>query len=52
MKLRKKIKVMTAARHGAPIQHKHRKSKGIWWDTPSPAWNWGFYTYRVARSGR
>lgn len=48
--LRKKINVMKAAEKGALIQHKHRKSKGTWWDTPAPAWNWGFYTYRVARS--
>lgn len=50
MKLRKKIRIMKAALRGARIQYKHRKSKSIWWDTPAPSWNWGFYLYRVARN--
>ena len=49
MKLRKKIKVMTAAWHGAPIQLRQRCPRGLWLDTSAPAWNWGFYTYRVKR---
>jgi len=50
MKLRKKIRVMKAALRGAPIQHKNRKARGVWWDSPAPAWNGGFYTYRAERA--
>lgn len=52
MKLRKKIKVMTAARHGAPIQLRRRCPRGLWLDCPAPRWNWGLFKYRVARSER
>ncbi len=49
MKLRKMIKVMTAAALGAPIQLRQRSPRGLWLDCPAPRWNWGWYSYRVKR---